>query len=225
MKKILYVVMAGAVMLASCGGAEGDKAEVKDQQEVATQSGETYTIDQNETSLKWKAYHKGGFAPRFGTINAQGTVSVENGAVVAGSVSIDMNSLVVDPTSIGEDEAKEGKKASGLEADLKSDNFFSVANHPTATFEITSVGALDNNASTVVEGATNTVSGNLTIKGKTVNVTFPAKIEVADEAVTVYSKFSINRDDWGLTYGTDGDPKDWGIAREVDIELNVKAKK
>ncbi len=43
--------------------------------------------------------------------------------------------------------------------------------------------------------------------------------------VDLISKFTINRQDWGLTYGAEGDVKDWGISQEVDIELNVKAKK
>lgn len=74
-------------------------------------------------------------------------------------------------------------------------------------------------------GATNTVSGNLTIKDKTVNVKFPAKVAITDNEISVESKFTINRQDWGLTYGTEGDPKDWGISQDVDIELNIKAKK
>ena len=121
---------------------------------------------------------------------------------------------------------KEGKKATDLEGHLKNQDFFLVDSFPTAKFDITSVGALDTTATkSVVEGATNTVSGNLTLKGKTVNVTFPAKVVITDTDVTVDSKFTINRQDWGLTFGAEGDPKDWGIAQEVDIELNIKAKK
>ena len=76
-----------------------------------------------------------------------------------------------------------------------------------------------------IADATNIISGNLTIKDKTVNVTFPAKVKVTENEVTVQSKFTINRQDWGLTYGTEGDPKDWMISQEVDIELNINAKK
>jgi hypothetical protein len=35
----------------------------------------------------------------------------------------------------------------------------------------------------------------------------------------------INRQYWGLTYGTDGDPKDWMISQEVDLEFDITAKK
>ena len=70
-----------------------------------------------------------------------------------------------------------------------------------------------------------TVSGNLTIKDKTVNVSFPAKVEVTENGLTLVSNFTINRQDWGLAYGTEGDPKDWMISQEVDLELNVVAGK
>lgn len=223
MNKLITFAFASSILLASCGGAEGDKATTAEQQEVAAQSGATYTVDATQSSLKWKAYHKGGFAPRFGTLKGEGTISVENNAITGGTYTIDMKSLAVDPTSVGADE---GKKSTDLEAHLKNQDFFLVDSFPTAEFKITSVGALDTTASkSVVEGATNTVSGNLTLKGKTVNVTFPAKVVITDTDVTVDSKFTINRQDWGLTFGAEGDPKDWGIAQEVDIEFNIKAKK
>ena len=224
MKKIILIATAGMLTLASCGGAEGDKAATAETQDVAQQTGASYNIDAASSSLKWKAYHKGGFAPRFGTLSGTGTVSVENGGITGGSFVVDMNTLVVDPTSVGADE---GKKSTDLEAHLKSADFFQVDSFATAKFEVTSVSALDTTATkSVVEGATNTVSGNLTIKGKTVNLTFPAKVAITDAEVSIESKFTINRQDWGLTYGTqEGGPADWGIAQEVDIEMNIKAKK
>ena len=224
MKKLILIASAGMLLLASCGGAEGDKATTAEAQDVAQQAGATYNVDPSASTLKWKAYHKGGFAPRFGTLNGSGTVSVENNAITAGSFVVDMNSLVVDPSSVGADE---GKKSTDLEGHLKSADFFQVDSFATAKFEVTNVGALDTTATkSVVEGATNTISGNLTIKDKTVNLTFPAKVVVTDNDVTIDSKFTINRQDWGLTYGTEqGGPADWGIAQEVDIEMNIKAKK
>jgi polyisoprenoid-binding protein YceI len=221
MKKILLIATAGML---SCGGAEGDKATTADSQEVAQHVGETYNVDAATSTLQWKAYHKGGFAPRFGTLNGSGTVAVDNGTITGGSFVVDMSSLVVDPSSIGADE---GKKATDLQGHLKSADFFHVDSFKTAKFEVTNVAALDTTATkSVVEGATNTISGNLTIKDKTVNLTFPAKVVITDTDVTIDSKFTINRQDWGLTYGTEeGGPADWGIAQEVDIEMSIKAKK
>ena len=92
-------------------------------------------------------------------------------------------------------------------------------------FDITKVEDLAAGTESKVAGANKTVSGNLTIKDKTVNVSFPAKVEVTENGLTMVSNFTINRQDWGLAYGTEGDPKDWMISQEVDLELNVVAGK
>ncbi len=57
------------------------------------------------------------------------------------------------------------------------------------------------------------------------NVSFPAKITVAPNEVAVLANFSVDRTAWNLTFGTDGDPKDWGISKDFDIALDVKATK
>lgn len=225
MKKLSFLAVLASFVLYSCGGATGDKATTGAAEQVAEQSGATYTVDSSSSKLKWKGYHKGGFDPRFGTLATTGTVSVENGTLTAGSFIIDIKSIVTDAASV--DTLKTGGKTSlDLDNHLKTADFFDAETYPTAKFEITSVVDFDAaNDVSVVEGATHIISGNLTIKDQTVNVTFPAKTTIADDAVTVASKFTINRQDWGLTYGTEGDPKDWMISQEVDIELNIKANK
>lgn len=225
MKKLSFLAVLASFVLYSCGGASGDKATTGTAEQVAEQSGATYTVDSSSSTLKWTGYHKGGFDPRFGTLTSTGTVSVENGTLTAGSFVIDIKSIVTDAASV--DTLKTGGKTSlDLDNHLKTADFFDAETYPTAKFEITNVVDFDAaNDVSVVEGATHIISGNLTIKDQTVNVTFPAKATITDDAVTVVSKFTINRQDWGLAYGTEGDPKDWMISQEVDIELNIKANK
>lgn len=225
MKKTFILAFAAATLFVSCQGSGGDKTATSSQQEVAEQKGATYVLDQDQSSLKWTGYHKGGFDPRFGTLKTEGTVAVEHNAITGGSFTIDINSVATDEKSV--DLAKTGgKTAANLDEHLKNEDFFQADKFPTAKFEITGVTAFDKaNDKSVIEGATNIISGNLTIKDKTVNVTFPAKVDITADTVLVVSKFTINRQDWGLTYGTDGDPKDWVISQEIDIELNIHAKK
>lgn len=225
MKKLLVIAAVASVILASCGGANGDKAQTGTEQQVAEQKGATFTVDTAVSSIQWKGYHKGGFDPRFGTLKSEGTVSVEEGVITAGSFVIDMNSVLTNASSV--DPAKSGGKTSvDLDGHLKTADFFEVEKYPTSKFEITGVATFDAaKDKSVIADATNVISGNLTIKDKTVNVSFPAKIVVTDNEVSVQSKFTINRQDWGLAYGTEGDPKDWMISQEVDMELNVTAKK
>lgn len=224
MKKVSILAFAAVAMLVSCNKA-GDKANTTTEQQVAEQQGAVYNVDAATSIVKWTGTHKGGLNPRFGVVKAEGTVAVENNVVTGGKFTLDLNSLTTDEASV-DPATSGGKKSTDLDGHLKSADFFDVEKYPTSTFEITSVAAFDAaKDQSVLEGATNVISGNLTIKDKTVNVTFPAKVTVTEGEVSLESKFTINRQDWGLTYGTEGDAKDWMISQEINIELNVHAKK
>lgn len=221
---MILAFAAGSFMI-SCKDSNADQSTTQAEQEVAVETGTTYTLDEANSSLKWKAYHKGGLDPRFGTLKSTGTISAENGTVTGGSFVIDINSLKTDSASVNV-ATTGGKTAADLDGHLKNADFFEVDKYPTAKFEITKLAAFDaSKDKSNIADANFMVSGNLTLKDKTVNVTFPAKVTVTETDVDLISKFTINRQDWGLTYGAEGDVKDWGISQEVDIELNVKAKK
>ena len=78
---------------------------------------------------------------------------------------------------------------------LKSPDFFDVAKHPAARFLSTAI-----KAGSDVAGMNYTVTGNLEIRGVSKSVTFPARITVAPDAVSVHSEFGINRKDFGIVY-------------------------
>ena len=222
MKKLTVLALAGAaLMFTACN----DKKEtVKDAQEVAAKTGEAYKVDLATSKVDWKAFHKGGFAPRWGTLNLKsGEITVENDAVTSGDFVIDMTTLKVDPASVTEAD----KKPADLEGHLKSADFFDVEKQPTSDFKITAVadlaGELPKDA---VAGANKTVSGNLTLLGKTLNVSFPAKVTVAEGKASVEAKFTVNRADWGIKFGTDEtDPAEWMISKDIEIGINVNTAK
>ncbi|WP_164110266.1 MULTISPECIES: YceI family protein [Sphingobacterium] len=224
MKKITILSVASTILFFSCQGPSGDKAATAETQEIAEQKGDTYTLDAANSTLKWTGFHKGGLNPRFGILKSEGILTAERNEVTGGTFTIDIHSLLTDSTSV-DPAISGGKTSNDLDAHLKNEDFFDVGKYPTAKFEITKVVAFDRTTTSVVEGANNTISGNLTIKDKTVNVTFPAKITVDANGINIFSKFTINRQNWGLTYGTEGDAKDWMIAQNVDIELSADAKK
>ena len=169
-----------------------DKKEtVTAEQEVAAKTGEVYNVDLTASKIDWKAFHKGGFAPRWGTLKLKsGEITVENDAVTSGEFVIDMTTLKVDPASVTEAD----KKPADLEAHLKNADFFDVEKQPTSDFKITAVadlaGELPKDA---VAGANKTISGNLTLLGKTLNVSFPAKVTVAEGKASIEAKFTVNR--------------------------------
>ena len=74
---------------------------------------------------------------------------------------------------------------------LKSPDFFDVAKFPTATFRSTEIKK---------EGDSHTISGNLTLHGVTQRISFPATITVSEGRVDASAEFSINRQDYGISY-------------------------
>lgn len=224
MKKLSIFALSATLFMVSCNESKADTVTSTTEQTVAGHSGESFNVNTDSSTVKWTAYHKGGLNPRFGTTKTTGLFSVENGNLVSGSLVSDINSLTTDPTAV-DPATTDGKTAADLDTHLKSADFFDVAKYPSVKFDITKVEDLAAGTETKLEGANKQVSGNLTIKDKTVNVTFPAKVQVTDGKVDFVSKFTINREDWGLAYGAEGDPKDWMISQGVDLELNIVATK
>ncbi|HMV15926.1 MAG TPA: YceI family protein, partial [Chitinophagales bacterium] len=78
---------------------------------------------------------------------------------------------------------------------------------------------------TVVDGANARISGNLTLKAVSKNVTFPAKITIADNQLEALANFNIDRTQWNMNYGNDKSLKDKFISPEVNIKIAIKATK
>jgi polyisoprenoid-binding protein YceI len=76
---------------------------------------------------------------------------------------------------------------------LKSADFFEVREYPTAKFESTKI--VSGNSGTAV------VTGKLTLHGKTQEISFPVTTMVTAEGLTLKSEFTINRSEFGMTYG------------------------
>lgn len=219
MKRIFSLAFVTAVVFMSCNSApKADEATTEEQQEAAAAEGVTYKVDTTQVAqfigTKPVGQHQGTFNV------AEGEIFVKNDAIVSGGKLVfDINSLkITDADTSG---------ASKLAGHLLSPDFFDAANHPTAVFEITAVEeyVADSTNNIVLDGATNTVKGNLTLKGVTKNVSFPAAITVTPGTVTTRANFNINRTDWGLVYGNDQSLGDKFIRPEVNISFSITASK
>lgn len=218
MKQFLILMTAGSLFLASCGNApEADKATTADKQEAAATTGNAFSIDTATSKVGWlgskpTGQHNGTFAL------SEGTLAADNGTLTGGTFTINIASLK-DLDLTGEDKAK-------LEGHLSSPDFFDVAKYPTAKFEITKVEAYDSTkGASLLPGATHLISGNLTLKDSTKNVTFPAKVSITDAGVDAAADFNIDRTEWGINYKGPNNPQDWVIKKEVNLKLDLKATK
>lgn len=124
-----------------------------------------------------------------------GTVMIKEGALLTEGGKLTGGEFIIDMTSIKVLDL-EGEYNTKLKGHLMSDDFFSVEKNPTAKFVITSV-----NESTETD-ATHFISGDLTIKGITNKITFPATVSQKGDKVTANASFAIDRTKWNVRYGS-----------------------
>ena len=165
------------------------------------------------SEVKWWGYKiaKSEASSHFGTVNVKsGDVVMKGNNITGGTFILDMNSI--NATDIGPD-----KGQTKLNEHLKNGDFFEVEKYPTATYKITSVKKSTNKAFPF------TVNGNLTAKGKTNAVSFPAKINLKNGVLNIVSdKFSFDRQKFGISYAST--MKDVVLKDDIDMTINVTAK-
>jgi polyisoprenoid-binding protein YceI len=219
MKKLALMAVLG-LFVASCNSDKAAEATTGEAQEVtANGAAETVALDSGST-VAWRGFKTYVQSEHLGTVNVQeGAFEVADGKLVGGTITIDMNSITC--TDL-EDEGKRGY----LEGHLKSQDFFFVDSFPTAVFEIVEV--LDPSEATKYS----TVTGNLTLRGTTNSITFPADVVVGEEGVKFMAPtFSIDRTLWGAKFHDRDDAtiaeslKDDLIDHSIELTIKVKATK
>lgn len=211
MKKITLLLALAAVTFACSNNA--DKAETT---EVGEASGNAEAgLSLISSTLKWTGKKLTG--EHYGTIQvASGNLIVEEGQLTGGSFTMNMTSIVV------EDLTDPGYNKD-LTDHLNSPDFFDTANHPEAKFDITGVEAL---TTADAVGNTHTISGNLTIKGITNGIKFPATVNMTDGKVSAKAGFAIDRTLWDIKFKSGKffpELGDKAISDEIGIQLELLA--
>jgi len=210
MKKIAVIFVVVLTIL-SCKKDPKNKVEISDAKDVKeVVISDAFLVDSQNSMVIWKGFKPGG--EHYGVISiSEGTLSVENGNLIGGSFKFDMNSII--NTDIPSDDEYNIK----LVNHLKSPDFFDVEKFPTATFEITDVSELEGELS---------VSGNLTIKETTKNITIPTAMIFDNEVVILKSDvFTVDRTDFNVRYGSKkffDNLKDKFIKDEFELSFEVK---
>jgi len=199
----------------------GCRGPVKEKNETWSNSvslehvaGEKYIIDTKETVLTWEGSMVFGFGEKsIGYVYiSKGELIIEKDQLVVGTVEVDMNTI----------EYKDKADTNTPVKHLKSPDYFDVGKFPISTFAITKVESVN------VRSKTIKVTGNLTIKGITNPVTFPAKMEVKDGIVRANGKIVIDRTQWGIRYRSGkfyDNLADQAVSDDIEIQMNIVAKK
>lgn len=229
--------LAATLIAVSCGGPS-DTVETSDAQEVEEATGSSLTIDATASKVEWRGYKPAG--QHFGTIPVtSGELVVDGDAITGGKFVFDITGLKID--DIEESDENYGK----LYGHLQSPDFFDAENHPQAEFEVTKIETYasddkiedseefkTDNApkkdSELISGTpTHWISGNLTMRGNTKNIKFPAVVSMNNGAVSAKAGFNIDRTNWGLMYGDESSAtdkaKDQFIYNNVSVNFDIKA--
>lgn len=221
MKKLIPIlfVMATLGLTIAC---KGDKdANAGDAEAAADASAEAvaYNVDTAATVIEWTGSKQ--VASHHGIIKLlTGIVYVKGDKIESGNFTINMNSIQT--TDVKPEDGKADLEAhlKGTNMDESADHFFNVKKYPEGRFEITKIG--EENGKTMVEG-------NLTLKGTTKNIKFPATVKISESEVTIDSeKFEIDRTQWKVNYGSKSVFTDLGdkfINDEIELTVKLKAKK
>lgn len=163
-----------------------------------------FDVNTNESKVYWNGKKVTGEHTGYVLIK-EGMVHVSNDAVTSAEIKLDMTSIEVTDLK--------GEWKDKLVGHLKSDDFFSAEKYPVADFKITS---LENNK----------VAGELTIKGITHKIEFPAEVKIDGAVLSAKGTATIDRTKWDIRYGSGKFFSDLGdnmINDKFDINFELKA--
>lgn len=144
----------------------------------------------------------------------EGMVRLKDGQLIGGEFTMDMRSLSCTDLKL--------PYRTKLERHLRSPDFFATDSIPTSKLTITSVEPMDK------DGFNTNINGDITIKGITKPVSFPAQVKVSDNKFAVYSEMVIDRTEFGIRYGSGSFFENMGdrtIEDEFKLEIKIGAKR
>lgn len=195
--------------LSSCLGkhdSTAQKAEISEANPTKTiVNSDTLQVLLSKSTIHWKGTKMRGTRKHEGDIQLQAAyLLTKEGQLDGGAFIVDMQTINVSDIPDHEPVARQN-----LVDHLKSDDFFDVSHHPTARFEMTEVGKLNNDRLLI--------SGNLTIRGITKNVKFKAY----KDQESFSTQFTVDRFQWNIAYEGSWTNKTL-IDKEVELTISLK---
>jgi len=171
-------------------GIVGESLAVADSQKTPFTGSGSYVLNNEKSIADWEAKK-----PLISGYVDKGEISIKNGELImsdglatSGNFTIDMNSISVESTGRGSGE-------SSLAKHLKSKDFFDAGKYPTAGFKIekSEKGSADGSV---------IIFGELTIKGITKPISFPAEIYTKDGILRAGAIIELDRTVWDIRYAS-----------------------
>jgi polyisoprenoid-binding protein YceI len=207
-KHTIFASLLTASVLATAVSAPALAVTEKPTAKKAT----TFSVDAKKSAVAWHGKKVTG--------EHKGTVDLNRGNLIFDGKKLTGGFIEVDMTSLKNLDVTDEGYRNKLIGHLKSDDFFNVEKYPTATLKITKV---------TPKGGTNyDVTGDLTIRGKTAPVTFPATVALDGNGATATATVVVDRSKYDVKYGSKSFFENIGdkmIYDEFDLNVNLVATK
>lgn len=144
-----------------------------------------------------------------------GTVKVKAGNMVIKDIGLESGEFLMDMTTINESANNET-----FLTHVKGEDFFAVDKHPEARFVIQSVEFEESTD----EGSRYNVTGDLTIRDKTNEISFDAFYLEGAESLSVKADFEIDRTKWDIKFNSSSFVQNLGdnaINDEIKFKLDL----
>ncbi len=201
-------------------------------------SGTKYMLDTSSSIITWIGSRPA--KQHNGTIDIlEGYLLVNDSDIIGGSIEIDIKTLDIKDL---EDDSEDFDK---LKNHLMSEDFFYADSFQIARFELINLIPFDSTIKIVdkvefetdntpallskfmVRQPTHYVTGNLTMRGITKSITFPANVISRNDKIITEAKFNIDRTEWNLSYNDEASvldkAKDKFIYNTVNVGFSLHA--
>ena len=173
------------------------------------------TIEENKVSINTEKSTMTWNGKKFTGSEHNGTIDLEKGEIhLDASGNTTGGNFTINMTTIKDKDGSEN-----LEKHLKNEDFFDTTKFPKATLSITHIfpdGKL-------LDKAEYTITADLTIKGISRDIVFPATVSLEDNNLEINADLEIDRTRWGVKYGSGKFFKGLGD-KVINDEMNFKIK-
>ena len=195
MNKLIFSLIMLVSFLSCKPRTEAEKVQAGDAKKTSEAKGSEYILVKEASVLNWTGRKPGG--EHHGTVKiSEGRLSLDNENITAGNFTFDMRTIICK-------DLKDSAMNARLVNHLHSEDFFHTSEFPASTFEIVSVEKIANPLAPSSGGLvpTHNVTGNLTMRGTTKSITFPANIEISGEKIkAVTNSFAVDRTEWNVNF-------------------------
>ena len=209
---VTYLILIITSFVLGCRGPVKEENKNALESSLSLDSGnEKYVIDTKESVVTWKGSNLMGSNSHRGYVYiSKGELIIKNGQLMGGTAEVDMNTI----------EDEKHARHNGLVDHLKEPDFFDVKKFPTSTIVLTKTATINSKNMKV--------AGNLTIKGITQQVSFPAKMEFKNGIAKLNGRLVIDRTKWDIRYKSGKFYNllaDQTISDSIEFHIKIVAKK